>query len=67
MTLIGPIPEGELGGQATWTTDGITKYAMVLVDPKKSAGSFVFSGNALAIHTTNETPFTVSYAIALTE
>ena len=67
VTLIGPIPEGDLAGQPTWTTDGKTKYALVLVDPKKSAGSFVFSGNALAVHTTNETPFTVSYSIVLTE
>ncbi len=65
VTLIGPIPEGELAGQPTWTTDGKTKYALVLVDPKKSAGSWVFSGNALAVHTMNETPFTVSYAIVL--
>jgi hypothetical protein len=67
VTLIGPLKEGELAGQPTWTTDGITKYALVFVDPKKSAGSWVFSGNALAIHTKNTDPFTVSYAIVLTE
>ena len=67
VTLIGPIPEGELAGQPTWTTDGKTKYALVLADPKKSAGSWVFSGNALAIHTMNKDPFTVSYAIVLND
>ncbi|BDQ30372.1 hypothetical protein NZNM25_09860 [Nitrosopumilus zosterae] len=53
--------------QPTWTPDGKTHYALVFVDPKKSAGSWVFSGNALAIHSMNETPFTVSYAVVLTE
>ena len=67
VTLIGPIPEGELVGQPTWTKDGKTKYALVLVDPKKSAGSWVFSGNALAIHTMNPEPFTVSYSLVLTK
>ena len=67
VTLIGPISEGELAGQPTWTTDGKKKYALVLVDPKKSAGSWMFSGNALAFHTMNETPFTVSYSLVLTK
>jgi hypothetical protein len=67
VTLIGPLKEGQLSGQPTWSPDGKTHYALVFVDPKKSAGSWVFSGNALAVHTLNETPFTVSYAIALTE
>ncbi len=67
VTLIGPLAEGELAGQPTWTADGITKYALVFVDPKKSSGSWVFSGNAVALHTMKETPFTVSYSIVLTE
>jgi hypothetical protein len=67
VTLIGPLKEGDLAGQPTWTTDGKTKYALVLVDPKKSAGSWVFSGNALAMHTMNKNLFIVIYAIVLTE
>ena len=67
ISLIGPVSPKHLQGQPTWTTDGKTHYALVFVDPKKSAGSWVFSGNALAVHTMNKTPFTVSYSIVLTE
>lgn len=67
VTLVGPVSPKHQGGQPTWTPDGKTHYALVLVDPKKSAGSWVFSGNALAVHTMNEKPFTVSYSVVLTE
>ena len=67
VTLVGPLSPKHLGGQSTWTPDGQTHYALVLVDPKKSAGSWVFSGNALAVHTMNDKPFTVSYSVVLTE
>ena len=67
ISLIGPVSPKHLQGQPTWTTDSKTHYALVFVDPKKSAGSWVVSGNALAVHTMNETPFTVSYSIVLTE
>jgi hypothetical protein len=36
---------------------------MTLIDPKTSMGSWEFSGNALAVHTTKTTPFTVSYSV----
>ena len=67
VSLIGPVSPKHQGGQPTWTPDGKTHYALIFVDPKKSAGSWVFSGNALAVHTMNETPFTVSYSVVLTE
>jgi hypothetical protein len=67
VTLIGPVSPKHQGGQAIWTPDGETHYALILVDPKKSAGSWVFSGNALAVHTMKDTPFTVSYSVVLTE
>jgi len=67
VSLIGPVSPKHMQGQPTWSSDGKTHYALVFVDPKKSAGSWVFSGNAMAIHTMNETPFTVSYAVVLTE
>ena len=67
VTLVGPVPPKHQGGQALWTPDGNTQYALILMDPKKSAGSWVFSGNALAVHTMNDVPFTVSYSVVLTE
>ena len=66
VTLLGPMNKGELAGMPYWTPDDKTFYALVLV-PAKSAGSTMFSGNALALHTMNQEPFTVSYSIVLTK
>jgi hypothetical protein len=64
VALHGPLAEGEDVGQAIWTTDGKTKYALTLVDPKTSTGSWEFAGNALAVHAETNEPFTVSYSVA---
>ncbi len=66
VTLIGPLTKGEVIGLASWTPDGKTYYALSLV-PTKAAGSTQFSGNALALHTMNSEPFTVSYSLVLTK
>lgn len=68
VTLLGPMSKEEITGSGMpyWTTDDKTFYALVLV-PAKSAGSTMFSGNALALHTMNQEPFTVSYSIVLTK
>jgi len=66
VTLIGPMTKGEISTMPYWTPDGETYYGLVLV-PSKAAGSTMFSGNALALHTMNETPFTVSYSLVLTK
>ena len=66
VSLIGPIPEGVTDGMQKWTVDGETVYGLVLGSPK-TAGSTQFSGNALAFHTFNTEPFTVSYSLVLTK
>ncbi|AFS83280.1 hypothetical protein [Candidatus Nitrosopumilus sediminis] len=66
VTLIGPLTKGEVIGLPSWTTDGKTYYALSLV-PTKASGSTQFSGNALALHTMNSEPFTVSYSLVLTK
>ena len=66
VTLIGPMSKGELAGLPTWTPDGETFFGLVFV-PTKASGTTMFSGNALALHTMNETPFTVSYSMVLTK
>lgn len=58
--------KSELKGMPYWTTDDKNFYALITV-PAKSAGSTMFSGNALALHTMNQEPFTVSYSIVLTK
>ena len=64
LTLHGPLGPDEDRGQAIWTSDGETKYALTFYDPESDMGTWVFAGNALAIHTMNEEQFTVSYTVA---
>jgi len=63
VTLHGPLAEGEDKGQATWTPDGETKFALTFVDPMNAKGEWQFAGNALAVHTMNPTPFIVDYKV----
>ena len=67
VALHGPLADGEDMGQPIWTPDGDTKFALTLVDPETSMGSWVFTGNALAVHTMNEEQFTVSYSVSYME
>ena len=67
VALHGPLAAGEDHGQPIWTPDNKTKFALSLVDPKSSSGSWVFTGNALAVHTMNKNPFTVSYSVSYME
>jgi len=67
VALHGPLAEGEDTGQPIWTPDGETKFALTLVDPETSMGSWLFTGNALAVHTMNEEQFTVSYSVSYLE
>ena len=63
VALHGPLAEGEDMGQAIWTPDGETKFALTLVDPGNSMGTWEFSGNALAVHTMGTEPMTISYSV----
>ena len=63
VALHGPLGEGEAKGQKTWTPDGETIYALTFVDREDSMGTWMFAGNALAVHTMNSDPFTVSYSV----
>ena len=67
VALHGPLADGEDNGQPIWTPDGETKFALTFVDPETSMGSWVLSGNALAVHTMNEDQFTVSYSVSYAE
>jgi len=67
VALHGPLERGDAQGQAIWTPDGKTKFAMTFVDPQTSMGSWVFTGNALAVHTLSSDQFTVSYSVSYME
>ncbi len=67
VSLTGPLAEGEDKGQPIWTPDGTTKFALTIVDPQVTSGSWSFAGNALAVHTKKTEPFTVSYTVSYME
>ena len=67
VVLHGPLGPDDANGQAIWTPDGKKKFAMTFVDPQTSMGSWVFAGNALAVHTLHSDPFTVSYSVSYME
>ncbi|QLH07723.1 hypothetical protein [Nitrosopumilus ureiphilus] len=67
VALHGPLKSGEDKGQVIWSPDGKTKYALTFVPLNTTAGTWHFAGNALAVHTMNEDPFTVSYSVAYRE
>ena len=63
IALHGPISEEDAKGQAIWTADGVTKYALTFVNPDNAQGEWKFAGNALVIHTKKTEPFTVDYMV----
>ena len=67
VALHGPLAEGEDVGQAIWTPDGETKFALTFIDPETAMGSWLFTGNALAVHTMNVEEFNVSYSVSYME
>ena len=67
ITLHGPLLDGEAKGQATWTPDGITKYALTFVTPDNAQGEWKFAGNAVLVHTKKTEPFTVDFKVDYTE
>ncbi|QUC65109.1 copper-binding protein [Nitrosopumilus sp. K4] len=67
VTLHGPLADGDDKGQAIWTPDGETKFALTFVDPKNAKGEWKFAGNALAVHTKKTTPFIVDYKVDFKE
>jgi len=67
VALHGPLADGEDEGQAIWTPDGETKFALTFVDPNNARGEWEFAGNALAVHTMNTEPFIVDYKVDYTE
>ena len=67
VALHGPLADGEDKGQAIWTPDGETKFALTFVNPNSANGEWQFAGNALAVHTMNTEPFIVDYKVDFEE
>jgi hypothetical protein len=67
VTIHGPLAEDESRGQPIWSPMGDTKYALTFIDNGAKSGGWFFAGNALALHTMHETPFTATYSVAYAE
>ncbi len=59
--LVGPLGPGQDKGQPIWTSDGEQKYGLVLLENDEKSGRIHFTGNALALHTMHQEPFSVNY------
>lgn len=66
ITLHGPLTD-EAKGQAIWTLDGVSKYALTFVNPNNTQGEWKFAGNTLVVHTKKTEPFTVDYMVEYEE
>ena len=67
VTIHGPLAEGESHGQPIWSPMGDTTYALTLIDNGEKSGGWYFAGNALALHTMHDTPFTATYSVVYAE
>ncbi len=63
IVVLHEITKDESKGQPTWTVDGETIYGLSLIDPETNAGSFEFTGAALALHTPNSNEFTATVSV----
>jgi len=67
VTIHGPIAEDEVGGQPIWSPTEDTTYALTFIDNGGKSGGWYFAGNALALHTMHDTPFTATYSVVYAE
>lgn len=63
IVVLHEITKADVKGQPTWTVDGSTVYGLSLIEPGTTAGSFEFTGAALALHTTKTESFTATVSI----
>jgi len=63
IVVLHEIDKEDAKGQPTWTVDGDTVFGLTLVDPGTNAGSYEFTGGALALHTKNINKFTTTVSV----
>jgi len=63
IVVLHEINKDDAKGQPTWTVDSNTVFGLTLVDPGTNAGSFEFTGAALALHTKNTNKFTATVSV----
>lgn len=63
IVILHEINKDDAKGQPTWTVDGDTVFGLTLVDPGTNAGSYEFTGAALALHTKTTNKFTTTVSV----
>ena len=63
IVVLHEIDKDDAKGQPTWTVDGDTIFGLTLVDTDTNAGSYEFTGAALALHTKNTNKFTATVSV----
>ncbi|MDH3277757.1 MAG: hypothetical protein OEM21_06620 [Nitrosopumilus sp.] len=63
LVVLHEINENDAKGQPTWTIDGKKIYGLSLIDTGANAGSFEFTGAALALHSPNSQEFTATLSV----
>jgi len=63
IVILHEINKDDAKGQPTWTVDGDTVFGLTLVDPGTNAGSYEFTGAALALHTKTTNKFTATASV----
>jgi hypothetical protein len=63
LIVLHEINENDAKGQPTWTIDGKKIYGLSLIDTGANAGSFEFTGAALALHSSNSQEFTTTVSV----
>ncbi len=63
IVVLHEINKEDAKGQPTWTVDSDTVFGLTLVDPGTNAGSYEFTGAALALHTKNTSKFTTTVSV----
>ena len=63
IVVLHEINKDDAKGQPTWTVDGDTVFGLTLVDLGANAGSYEFTGAALALHTKNTNKFTATISV----
>jgi len=63
IVVLHEIDKEDAKGQPTWTVDGDTVFGLTLVDPGTNAGSYEFTGAALALHTKNTNKFITTVSV----
>lgn len=63
IVVLHEINKEDAKGQPTWTVDSDTVFGLTLVDSGTNAGSYEFTGAALALHTKNTSKFTTTISV----